>query len=90
MFRDDLASDLANVFYDDVNTKAMINGKEVTGYLTRDDSSFGMDTEAYVFDGPATELKDVRRGDAVTVDGLTYHVVRPDFNNDRINLVLAL
>lgn len=90
MIRDDFASDLANVFYDDVNTRAMINGEEVTGYLTKGDSDFGMDAETYVFDGPASALKDVSRGDAVQIDNLTYHVVRPDFDNDRIKLVLAL
>ncbi len=88
--RDDLAGDLANVFYEDVSTVAIVAGQNVTGHLSKGDSAFGMDAETYLFDAPAVPLKDVRRGDPITVDGLIYKVVRPDYFGDRITLVLAL
>lgn len=86
----DIANDLDAVFYADVSTVASISGKEITGHLTKADSGFGMDAETYVFDAAAEHLKDVRRGNPVTIGGLVYQVVRPDFQGDRTHLVLAL
>ena len=85
---DDMANDLANVFYDDFKNQAIILGQTVEGYLSRGDSAFGVNAETFIFDGPKVDLKDVRRGDQITIDGEVYTVVRPDYFGDRTHLTL--
>lgn len=89
-FQDDLANDLAAVFYDDFKTQALIMGQPVEGHLSHTDSAFGVDAKVYVFDGRAIDLKNVRRGDQLTIAGQVYTVVRPDFFGERIHLTLDI
>jgi hypothetical protein len=84
----DLANDLANVFYEDISTVATINSQPVKGYLKKEDSDFGMDSQTYLFDAPAVYLKEVRRGDAVTIENVLYRVARVDYETARSILVL--
>ena len=87
-FSNDLENDLNNVFYEDFKHEALLNGQTVKGHLSVGDSSFGMDAQSYVFDGPAEQLAVVRRGDQLTINGEVYTVVRPDYFGQRTLLVL--
>ena len=87
-FNDDLANDLANVFYDDFKHEATIGGQVVKGHLSISDGGFGVDAQTTVFDGPATALASVRRGDQLTINGEIYTVVRPDYYGDRTMLTM--
>lgn len=87
-FKDDIANDLSNVFYEDFQHNAVIGSVTVKGHLSISDSTFGMDAQQYVFDAPASDLSSVRRGDQLTIDGEQYTVVRPDYYGDRTLLTL--
>ncbi|WP_396586459.1 hypothetical protein [Bermanella sp. R86510] len=87
-FSDDLENDLANVFYEDYKDEAVIGAELVKGHLSVGDSAFGMDAQAYVFDGPASQLGNIRRGDQLTISGNIYTVVRPDYYGHRTLLIL--
>lgn len=87
-FSDDLANDLTNVFYEDFQHEAVFGAERVKGHLTVGDSAFGMDAQTYVFDGPASQLATVRRGDQLTIGQDTYTVVRPDYYGHRTLLIL--
>lgn len=87
-FNDDLANDLANVFYDDFKHEAVIAGQTVKGHLSITDSGFGVDGKTTIFDGPASSLASVRRGDQITINGELYTVVRPDYYGQRTMLTV--
>ncbi|GAB2191774.1 hypothetical protein MAH1_33820 [Sessilibacter sp. MAH1] len=89
-FLDDLQADLENVFYQDVNHKAVINGSEITGYLDVKAWRWrNVDANQKTFSFPAHLFTaSIERGAVITVNNRQYRYVRFFDEGDTKILVL--
>lgn len=88
-FQDDLATDLESVFFSDFKHVAVISGVEVTGYLYTRAHEFGeLDTNQVQFDIPKASLPNIKRREAITVNGVRYLFVTKQESGEVTSLIL--
>lgn len=89
-FNDDLNADLSNVFFADFQSRALINGVEVVGFLDINAHRWAdISSEQMIFMVPRSNVPPIQRGATITINGKPYTLVRPLPAGDQTHLVVS-